>query len=165
MRKIIWFTLFVFIGCSSNENASIDIQETGNSETNNPLVSVIEIKKKPFKDFFNAQGQVTSKEIAYIRSEINGTIKSILIEEGQYVIKGEPLFIVSNNLFNSQVLELNEQISFAEYLFNKQKTMFKDGVTTEMQLKEAESRLSSAKKAKNTLITQSRHLVGSLKKF
>ena len=154
MRKIIWYTLFVFVGCSSNENASIDIPETDNSETNKPLISVIEIKKKSFKDFFNAQGQVISKEMAYIRPEINGTIKSILIKEGQYVKKGEPIFIVSNNLFNSQALELNEQISFAEYLFNKQKTMFKDGVTTEMQLKEAESRLSSAKKAKNTLLTQ-----------
>ena len=32
--------------------------------------------------------------------------------------------------------------------------MFEDGVTTEMQLKEAESRLNSAKKTKNTLLTQ-----------
>ena len=46
-----------------------------------------EIKKKSFKDFFNAQGQVISKEMAYIRPEINGTIKSILIKEGQYVNK------------------------------------------------------------------------------
>ena len=38
--------------------------------------------------------------------------------------------------------------------YNKQKKMFEDGVTTEIQLKEAESGLNRAKKAKNTLLTQ-----------
>ena len=57
-------------------------------------------------------------------------------------------------MFNAQIAEINEQISFAEYVFNKQKTMFKDGVTTEIQLKEAESGLTRVKKAKNTLLTQ-----------
>ena len=91
--------------------------------------------------------------MAYIRPETNGAIKKILIKEGEYVTKGQALFTMSNDLFNSQILELNEQISFAEYLFSKQKTMFEDGVTTEMQLKEAESRLNSVKKTKNTLLT------------
>lgn len=57
-------------------------------------------------------------------------------------------------MFNAQIAEINEQISFAEYVFNKQKIMFEDGVTTEIQLKEAESGLNRAKKAKNTLLTQ-----------
>ena len=124
------------------------------SEVKKPLVSVLKLRKKSFKDFFNTQGQVISKEMAYIRAETNGTIKKIQIEEGEYVTKGQALFAISNDLFNSQILELNEQISFAEYLFSKQKKMFEDGVTTELQLKEAESRVNSAKKTKNTMLTQ-----------
>jgi membrane fusion protein (multidrug efflux system) len=141
MKKLIWLTLLAFASCSSNETTGADPLETDISEVKKPLVSVLELKKKSFKDFFNAQGQVISKEMAYIRPETNGAIKKILIKEGEYVTKGQALFTMSNDLFNSQILELNEQISFAEYLFSKQKTMFEDGVTTEMQLKEAESRL------------------------
>ena len=154
MKKLIWLTLLAFASCSSNETTGADPLETDISEVKKPLVSVLELKKKSFKDFFNAQGQVISKEMAYIRPETNGAIKKILIKEGEYVTKGQALFTMSNDLFNSQILELNEQISFAEYLFSKQKMMFEDGVTTEMQLKEAESRLNSAKKTKNTLLTQ-----------
>ena len=154
MKKLIWLTLLAFASCSSNETTGADPLKTDISEVKKPLVSVLELKKKSFKDFFNAQGQVISKEMAYIRPETNGAIKKILIKEGEYVTKGQALFTMSNDLFNSQILELNEQISFAEYLFSKQKTMFEDGVTTEMQLKEAESRLNSVKKTKNTLLTQ-----------
>ena len=154
MKKLIWLTLLAFASCSSNETTGADPLETDISEVTKPLVSLLELKKKSFKDFFNAQGEVISKEIAYIRAETNGTIKKIIIEEGEYVTKGQPLFAISNDLFNSQILELNEQISFAEYLFSKQKKMFEDGVTTELQLKEAESRVNSAKKTKNTMLTQ-----------
>lgn len=154
MKKLIWLTLLAFASCIRNEATDADSLEKDISEVKKPLVSVLELRKKSFKDFFNAQGQVISKEIAYIRAETNGTIKKIIIEEGEYVTKGQPLFAISNDLFNSQILELNEQISFAEYLFSKQKKMFEDGVTTELQLKEAESRVNSAKKTKNTMLTQ-----------
>lgn len=154
MKKLIWLTLLAFASCIRNETTDADPLEKDISEVKKPLVSVLELRKKSFKDFFNAQGQVISKEIAYIRAETNGTIKKIIIEEGEYVTKGQPLFAISNDLFNSQILELNEQISFAEYLFSKQKKMFEDGVTTELQLKEAESRVNSAKKTKNTMLTQ-----------
>lgn len=153
MKKLIWFTLFVFVGCSDDTNGGNE-GEINTFVNNKPLVSVLELNKKSFKDFFNAQGQVISKEMAYVRSETNGIIKKVLVNEGQFVKKGQPLFKMSNDLFNSQILELNEKISFAEYLFSKQKIMFVDGVTTEMQLKEAESVLNSTKKAKNTLLTQ-----------
>ena len=154
MKKLIWLTLLAFASCIRNETTGADSLEKDISEVKKPLVSVLELRKKSFKDFFNAQGEVISKEIAYIRAETNGTIKKIIIEEGEYVTKGQPLFAISNDLFNSQILELNEQISFAEYLFSKQKKMFEDGVTTELQLKEAESRVNSAKKTKNTMLTQ-----------
>lgn len=154
MRKLIWLTLFIFLGCNSNETTREDDKVDNTSSSKKSLVSVLEIKKKPFKDFFNTQGSVISKEIAYIRPEINGAIKKILIKEGAYVKKGQSLFRIYNSLFSAQLSELNEQISFAEYLFSKQKKMFDDGVTTEIQLKEAESGLNRAKKAKVTLLTQ-----------
>ena len=154
MKKLIWLTLLAFASCGSNETTSSDPLEVDNSELKKPLISVLKVEKKTFKDFFKAQGSVVSKKMAYVKSEINGAIEKIHIKEGEYVEKGQDLFTISTDLFNAQISEINEQISFAEYVFNKQKTMFEDGVTTEMQLKEAESGLNRVKKAKRTLLTQ-----------
>ena len=154
MKKFIWLTLLAFVSCGSDETTRSEPLEENSSEVKKPLISVLKVEKKTFKDFFRAQGSVVSKKMAYVKPEINGAIKKVHITEGEYVEKGQALFTIATDLFNAQIAEINEQVSFAEYVFNKQKTMFEDGVTTEIQLKEAESGLSRATKAKNTLLTQ-----------
>ena len=154
MKKLIWLTLLAFASCNSNKTTSAETLEEVSFEVKNPLVSVLKVERKTFKDFFKAQGSVVSKKMTYVKPEINGAIEKIHITEGEYVEKGQALFTIATDLFNAQIAEINEQISFAEYVFNKQKIMFEDGVTTEIQLKEAESGLNRAKKAKNTLLTQ-----------
>lgn len=154
MKKLIWLTLLAFASCNSNKTTSAEPLEDVSFEVKNPLISVLKVERKTFKDFFKAQGSVISKKMPYVKPEINGAIEKIHITEGEYVEKGQALFTIATDLFNAQIAEINEQISFAEYVFNKQKIMFEDGVTTEIQLKEAESGLNRAKKAKNTLLTQ-----------
>ena len=154
MKKLIWLTLLAFASCNSNEKTGAEPLEEDSFEVKKPLISVLKVEKKTFKDFFKAQGSVVSKKMTYVKPEINGAIEKIHITEGEYVEKGQTLFTIATDLFNAQIAEINEQISFAEYVFNKQKKMFEDGVTTEIQLKEAESGLNRAKKAKNTLLTQ-----------
>ena len=154
MKKLIWLSLLAFASCNSTETNRAELLEADSTEPKKPLISVLKVKKKTFKDFFKAQGSVVSKKMAYVKPEINGAIEKIHVKEGEYVEKGQALFTIATDLFNAQILEINEQISFAEYVFNKQKEMFEDGVTTEIQLKEAESGLNRVKKAKNTLLTQ-----------
>ena len=154
MKKLIWLILLAFVSCGSDETISAEPLEENSYEVGKPLVSVLKVEKKTFKDFFKAQGSVVSKKMTYVKPEINGAVEKIHVNEGEYVEKGQALFTIATDLFNAQIAEINEQISFAEYVFNKQKTMFEDGVTTEIQLKEAESGLNRAKKAKNTLLTQ-----------
>jgi RND family efflux transporter MFP subunit len=154
MKKLIWLTLLTFASCGSNETTSAESLEEDGFEVKKPLISVLKAEKKTFKDFFKAQGSVVSKKMAYVKPEINGAIEKVHITEGEYVEKGQALFTIATDLFNAQIAEINEQISFAEYIFKKQKIMFEDGVTTELQLKEAESGLNRAKKAKSTLLTQ-----------
>ena len=154
MKKLIWLSLLAFASCNSNETNIAEPLETESAEFKKPLISVLKVRKKTFKDFFKAQGSVVSKKMAFVKPEINGAIEKIHVKEGEYVEKGQALFSIATDLFSAQISEINEQISFAEYVFNKQKKMFEDGVTTEIQLKEAESGLNRAKKAKNTLLTQ-----------
>ena len=157
MKKIIWVVLLAIVACQNNQidgESNEVVGEIKDSKNNKPLVSVVEIKSTSFKDYFHTQGSVVSKEIAFIKPEINGSIKTIHISEGDYVAKGDPIVTISIDLLTAQVAELNEQISFAQYLFKKQQSLFEDGVSTEIQLKEMESSLKRTIKAKNTLLTQ-----------
>ena len=154
MRNLIWFSLLLFTACQSDEEADMATEKTPQELVSKPLVTVYKVEKKNFKHFFNAQGSVTSKEMAYLRPEINGTIKTLFVKEGDYVQKGQNILSIATDLLTSQVSELNSQLSFAKYLFDKQKTLFEEGVSSEIQLKEAENNLNRMQKAKNTLLTQ-----------
>ena len=141
MKKIIWVVLLAIVACQNNQidgESNEVVAENKDSTNNKPLVSDVEIKSTYFKHNFHTQGSVVSKEIAFIKPEINGSIKTIHISEGDYVAKGDPIVTISIDVLTAQVAELNEQISFAQYLFKKQQSLFEDGVSTEIQLKEME---------------------------
>ena len=76
MRNLIWFSLLLFTACQNDEEADLPIEKAPQELVSKPLVTVYKVEKKNFKHFFNAQGTVTSKEMAYLRPEINGTIKT-----------------------------------------------------------------------------------------
>ena len=154
MKNLIWFYLLLFTACQSGEETDMPVEKTPQELVSKPLVTVYKVEKKNFKHFFNAQGSVTSKEIAYLRPEINGTIKTLFVKEGDYVQKGQDILSIATDLLNAQVSELNSQLSFAKYLFDKQKTLFEEEINSEIQLKEAENNLNRIQKAKNTLLTQ-----------
>ena len=65
--------------------------------------------------------------MTYVKPEINGAIEKIHVTEGEYVEKGQALFTIATDFFNAQIAEINEQISFAEYVFNKQKQCLRMG--------------------------------------
>jgi RND family efflux transporter MFP subunit len=154
MRNLVWFSLLIFTACQSGEEANFTVEKTPQKMVSKPLVTVYQVEKKNFKHFFNAQGSVTSKEMAYLRPEINGTIKTLFVKEGDYVQKGQNILSIATDLLNAQVSELNSQLSFAKYIFDKQKTLFENEISSEIQLKEAENNLNRLQKAKNTLLTQ-----------
>jgi membrane fusion protein (multidrug efflux system) len=157
MKKLIWIFLIATSSCQSNDlESEINVDKTDEAVeiSTKPLVSVFKVENKLFKDYFHTQGSVVSKEIAFVKPEINGVVKTIHVSEGNYITKGDPIITLSTDLLNAQIIELNEQISFAEYLFKKQQAMFKDGVSTEIQVKEIENSLNRSIKAKNTLLTQ-----------
>ena len=154
MRNLIWFSLILITGCQSGEDAVLAVEQAPQKLTSKPLVTVVEVQKKNFKHFFNTQGSVTSKEMAFIRPEINGTIKTLFVKEGDYVQKGQNILSITTDLLNAQIAEINEQLSFAKYLFDKQKILFDDEISSEIQLKEAENNLNRVQKSKTTLLIQ-----------
>ena len=83
MKKLIWLTLLAVASCNSNETTSAEPLEEDRFKVKKPLISVLKVEKKTFKDFFRAQGGVVSKKMTYVKPEINGAIEKIHVTEGE----------------------------------------------------------------------------------
>jgi RND family efflux transporter MFP subunit len=154
MKNILWFSFLIIVACQSNNEIIITATDNGDNLINKPLVSIVTVQKKKFKHYFNTQGSVISKEMAFLRPELSGVVHTLNIEEGDYVKKGQLIITVSTDVLVAQLAEINEQVFFMEYLFEKQKNLFNEGLSTEIQLKEVENNFNRIKKSKNTLLTQ-----------
>ena len=119
-----------------------------------PLVSTYTTELSFFEHYTEIQGQISSKKEVIIRPEINGTVEKIFVTDGAFVKKGDPLFRMSNSMLVAQQKEIEEQISFAKFLLEKQEKLFSDGVGSEVQLKEVQTRYNALEKSMQTLKTQ-----------
>ena len=119
-----------------------------------PLVSTYTTELSFFEHYTEIQGQISSKKEVIIRPEINGTVEKIFVNDGAFVKKGDPLFRMSNSMLVAQQKEIEEQISFAKFLLEKQEKLFSDGIGSEIQLKEVQTRYNALEKSMQTLKTQ-----------
>ena len=155
MIKRILILALLFSGCSGSEKeVSNEVIEAQNENINLPLVSTYEVIKKPFLHYHEIQGNTVSKSMIYIRPDITGIVTQLPIKEGDYVTKGQRLITMSNTTLVAQVEELDQQLKFASFLFDKQKKLYDDGIGTEIQLKELENNVLRLEKAIATINTQ-----------
>ena len=155
MIKRILILALLFSGCGSKEKeGSNEVIESPSEAVNLPLVSTYEVIKKPFLHYHEIQGNTVSKSMIYIRPEITGIVTQLTAKEGDYVTKGQLLISMSNTTLVAQVEELEQQLEFASFLFEKQKKLHDDGIGTEIQLKELENNVLRLKKAIATINTQ-----------
>jgi RND family efflux transporter MFP subunit len=154
MRIITLFCLLALISCQNDALEKELKTVTPTAAENLPLVSVHKITKQVFNHFHKIQGSIVSKNMAYIRPEINGPVKELYVKEGDYVKKNQKLITLSVDLLSSQLSELEQQLSFVTFLYEKQLSLYSEGVTTEIQLKEAENNVENLKNSRATLLTQ-----------
>lgn len=119
-----------------------------------PLVSTFTTELGYFEHFIEIQGQITSKKEVIIRPEINGTVEKIYVSEGEFIKEGSPIFKLSNSMLIAQKQEIEEQISFAKFMLDKQEKLYGEGIGSEIQLKEVQTRYNSLEKSLATLMTQ-----------
>lgn len=119
-----------------------------------PKVSTIDVKDTVFEHFFEVQGAVKANKNVMVLPEVGGIIRSLRVKEGDYVNKGQVIATFDSDVIASNQKELQEQLNVAEYMYEKQKTLFEKGVGTEMALKQAEGQYLSLKQTLSTMNTQ-----------
>lgn len=124
------------------------------TKSNYQFVTTINPKKDDFKHYIEIQGVVKADKNIEIRPEIGGTIKNILVKEGQRVKKGQVLIQLDDLSIQDNIAELNTQLNLAKTTFERQQRLWDQKIGSEMQYLQAKTQFESLEKSKKTIINQ-----------
>lgn len=124
------------------------------SKENLPIVYAVQSESGVFEHYFEVQGTLKSDKNIVLTAEMPGIIRDLRVREGQFVQQGEVLATVDASVLESNIKELEERIELAKYMFEKQESLYKQGVGTEPEYKQAKSNYESLKKSLESLRTQ-----------
>ncbi len=107
-----------------------------------------------FNSYLELQGRVDAGKSVNATPEAPGVVMKIHVTNGQYVKRGQTLATLKAETINSGLAELDQQISFAKIMYDKQKKLWAQEIGTEVQLLTAKNQYESLLKKKNTTRTQ-----------
>lgn len=117
-------------------------------------VEVLEINPKDFTRFVEVQGRVEADDFVNVSSEIGGRITSLLVEEGDYVRKGQLLATTDLETVEKQIAEIETQLELANTVYERQKRLWDQNIGSEIQYLEAKTRMEGLEKSLETLESQ-----------
>jgi len=97
------------------------------------MVTTLPAKTKEFKHFIEIQGIVKADKNIEIHAELGGTVKSILVKEGQKVSNGQLLVQLDDSSVKNTLKELNTQLQLAKTSFERQERLWNQKIGSEMQ--------------------------------
>ncbi len=123
-------------------------------ESSSSVVSIVQAQSGPFEHYFEIQGAIDADKNIMITPEMGGKIVTLPVRKGQFLQKGAVIATFDTEIINSNKKQLEEQLSTAKYMYDKQKRLFDKGVSTEIALKQAEGQYNTLLKSMDILNTQ-----------
>lgn len=121
------------------------------------LITTLPVKVGDFQHFFEVQGNIEANKNVLLYPETGGVIRSILVEEGQKVKKGQVLVDLDTELIELQIKEVETSLDLATTTYERQKRLWDQNIGSEMQYLQA-------KNQKETLETNLASLKAQLRK-
>ena len=119
------------------------------------LITTVAATKGEFTHFVEVTGSVLSKKNVNISSETGGRILDIPAIEGMRMSKGQVLAKIDSESIQRSIEELENNLSLARTVFEKQERLWNQKIGTEIQYLEAKSRKEGLEKSLASLRTQS----------
>jgi RND family efflux transporter MFP subunit len=107
-----------------------------------------------FSNYIDVQGKVDVDEVVNAIPEMPGIIESILVKPGQYVRKGQVVARLRSESITKGIDQIDQQITFAKTMYDKQKRLWDQEIGTEVQLLSAKHQYEALLKQKQTNLTQ-----------
>jgi membrane fusion protein (multidrug efflux system) len=125
-----------------------------NQNKNIPLITTFTVKAATFTHFIELQGNVQTKQNVLIYPEMPGILKTVLVKEGQQVVKGQALATIDDGGMTQQLAQLNANAQLAKTTYERQKRLWNQKIGSEIQFLQAQTSYEAQKSAVNQLKSQ-----------
>lgn len=116
------------------------------------LVTVMQVGKKNFEHFVEMQGSVEPKsDPSFASSEMPGRITQLYVQEGGSVMAGQLVAKVDLESMQKQLDELDNRLTLARDLYQRQEALWKQNIGTEVQFLQAKNQVEAIEKSKATI--------------
>ncbi|NMM50569.1 efflux RND transporter periplasmic adaptor subunit [Marinigracilibium pacificum] len=126
--------------------------EFGVKKVNKIPVSVEKIVKKPFANYIEINGSVSTDKNITLASQANGQIEKVYVSEGDKVSKGQTLVVLDTDILRNNINEAESSYNLAKTMYEKRKKLYDQGVGSEVdylnaktQKETLENRIASLK--------------------
>lgn len=109
---------------------------------------------EPFNHYIEVNGSVEAINAAYISPEINGQIKEIYVQEGDYVTKGQLLIRINSSILENSINEVKTSLELAKTVYEKQKQLWDKNIGSEMDYLQAKNNKEALENKLQTLQSQ-----------
>jgi len=168
-------TSFLLTGCGGDPAAKLEklkaeqaalSKEIGALEkelaVNNPQEAVVrmkyigvqEVTPRKFDYYIQTQGMVESEDNILVSAKAMGVITSVLVTEGQTVVKGQVLAKIDDAITMSSIEEVKSSLQLATTVYDRQKSLWDQKIGTEIQFLQAKNNKESLEKRLVTLNEQ-----------
>jgi RND family efflux transporter MFP subunit len=122
------------------------------------IVTTIPAKFGEFKHYLEIQGVVQADKNIEIHPELGGTVKSILVKEGQKVFAGQVLIQLDDSSIRNSINELTTQLNLAKTTFERQERLWNQKIGSEMQYLQAKAQKENLENNIATVKNQARKM-------
>ena len=103
------------------------------------VVELIPVQKGDFKHFVEVQGTILADEEVMVSSELPGKIKSLLVEQGDVVRKGQLIATIDAESAEKGIEELKTSLELATDLYKRQQRLWEQNIGSEIQFLQAKN--------------------------
>lgn len=97
-------------------------------------ISATNAESKTWQSYLSAVGTFTAINGVDISAEVAGIIEEIRFTSGQLIKKGEPLFILRNDVEQANLKSNQARLQLAQINYDREKTLYHKHVTSQSQL-------------------------------
>ena len=117
-------------------------------------VAVTAVQPQSFQSFIDVQASIEGDENVLATSQAMGTVRRVMVREGQSVGRGQTLAILDAAAIDQQVAAQDAQISLLRTLYDKQQKLWAQNIGTEVQLLTAKANYEAASKQRAAIVAQ-----------
>ena len=117
-------------------------------------VQVKVVKPEQFEHYVELSATVEADNDAMVSPEASGQIKRVLVTKGQRVAAGTPLVRLTTEVMDNSIMEVKNQLSLAQDVYDKQKALWDQKVGSELQYLQAKNAKEALERRLATLTSQ-----------